>query len=116
MPIGDLFFIFTNSMKKFIYLIQSLESSKYKIGISKNPQKRLIQIQTGNGEELKIVAQYETENYSLIEGFLHRKYMHLKTKGEWFYLGLEEEMSFLSECEKAEENILILRLKGNEFI
>lgn len=103
-------------MKKYIYLIQSLESSNYKIGISKNPKKRLKQIQTGNGEELRLVGQYESEYYNLIEGFLHRKYEYLKTRGEWFYLSLEDELSFISECKKAEENILLLRSNGNEFI
>lgn len=103
-------------MKKFIYLIQSLESSKYKIGISKNPQKRLKQIQTGSAEEIRLVAQYETENYGHIEKYFHRKYEYLNTIGEWFNLTLENELSFIDECERVDRNIIYLKSEKNEFI
>lgn len=103
-------------MKKFIYLIQSLETSKYKIGVSKNPSKRIKQIQTGNGDDLKLVFQYESLHYKQIEKYLHNKYSYLKTRGEWYYLGLEEELSFMTDCKYAEENIDQLIANNNEFI
>lgn len=103
-------------MKKFVYLIQSLESSKYKIGVSNKPLKRLKQIQTGNAEEIRLVTQYETSNYGQIEKYFHRKYEYLNTIGEWFNLTLEDELSFIDECERVDRNITYLRSAGNEFI
>lgn len=101
---------------KFVYLIKSLESSTYKIGVSKSPERRLIQIQTGNSEQLQMVAKYPSENYRQIESYFHRKYEYLNTVGEWFNFGLENELSFLNECKQVDENIKFLKSSGNEFI
>lgn len=100
----------------YIYLIQSLESSRYKIGISKNPKKRIKELQTGSNEEIKLIHQYESEYARKIETTLHNRYAHLKTHGEWFSLTLSEEVVFIEECIKIEKNILILKEQGNTFI
>ena len=83
----------------FIYLIQNLETSRYKIGISKHPQKRIKQLQTGSGEELKLIHTYESD-----------------THGEWFDISLSEEVVLISECTKIDKNIKILKDQGNIFI
>jgi len=46
---------------KRVYLIQSLENSYYKIGVSKDPKKRIKQLQTGNSSELKLVESYPSD-------------------------------------------------------
>lgn len=100
----------------FVYLIQNLETSKYKIGVSKNPQKRIKQLQTGSGEELKLISVYETENARKIESALHNKFLMYKTNGEWFEFGISEEVDFTKTCKKIDEGIIFLKKSGNIFI
>ncbi|MHA2183072.1 MAG: GIY-YIG nuclease family protein [Promethearchaeota archaeon] len=103
-------------MKKHIYLIQSTETGRYKIGVSKNPHKRIKQLQTGSSEELNLINSFESEYYNKIEKGLHSTYSHLSVIGEWFNLTLNEEVSFINKCEKIEGDIKILKELGNEFI
>ena len=100
----------------YVYLIQSLENGYYKIGKSKNPNKRIEQLQTGNSSKLKLISTYQSELSNKIEGTLHRKYSYLKKEGEWFDLSIREEIVFQEECKKIEENILILKKNDNSFI
>lgn len=100
---------------KYIYLIQSLENSYYKIGISKNPHKRIAELQTGNPSSLKLVEIYQSEFASQIEVVLHRRYSHLQKEGEWFEMSIENEVLFRRECQIIEENLRFLKDK-NKFI
>jgi predicted GIY-YIG superfamily endonuclease len=101
---------------KSIYLIQSLENSYYKIGVSKHPNKRLKELQTGNSSELKLINTYKSEFAHQIERTLQRRYSHLKKEGEWFDLSIENEIVFKKECQKIEENLIFLKKSGNVFI
>lgn len=101
---------------KHIYLIQSLEDSRYKIGVSKHPKKRLKQLQTGNSSELKLVESYQSEFAYKIEKSLQRRYSYLKKEGEWFEMSISNEVSFLNECIEIEKNIIHLIESGNVFI
>jgi len=102
--------------KKYTYLIKDNENGLYKIGVAKNPQKRLKELQTGNPFELFIVDTYLTEYSNKIEKTLHRKYSYLKKEGEWFNLSIQEEVSFIDDCKKIEERIVILEYNENPFI
>jgi predicted GIY-YIG superfamily endonuclease len=101
---------------KYIYLIQSLENGYYKIGISKHPTKRLQQLQTGNSSSLKLIDVYQSERADKIEHILQRRYLHLHKKGEWFDLGISQEVNFKKECQKIEETLTFLKKSGNVFI
>ena len=101
---------------KQIYLIQSLENSYYKIGVSKNPQKRIKQLQTGNSSKLKLIDTFRTEHANVIEKTLQRRYNYLKKEGEWFDLSVLNELSFSDECKKIEESIMVLKRNNNLFI
>lgn len=101
---------------KFVYLIQSLENSHYKIGISKNPQRRIKELQTANSSQLKLVESYQSEYAEKIEGILHRRYSHLHKEGEWFDMSISNEVSFIDECRKIEKTIVDLKESGNIFI
>ena len=103
-------------MIKFVYLIFSEESGIYKVGVSKNPEKRLKQLQTGNGEKLVLKNKYESEHYNQIEKYFHSMYSPEKKVGEWFKFTLEHEMRFITECERVENNIKLLKENKNEFI
>ena len=101
---------------KYIYLIQSLEDGHYKIGVSKHPARRLLALQTGNSSKLKLIESYESEFAYSIEKSLQRRYSYLKKEGEWFYMSINNEVSFISECKIIEKNIIFLKNNGNVFI
>lgn len=100
---------------KSIYLIRG-NDGMYKIGIAKNPQKRLKQLQTGNSDELKIVETYQTNNASQLESILHNHYAYGKERGEWFDLSIADEARFLCMCENIDKMLYLLLDMGNEFI
>lgn len=102
--------------KKLVYLIQSLDSGKYKIGISNNPTKRIKNLQTGNGEKLKLIHMFESNFPSKLEKALHNKFSHLKLIGEWYNLTLEDECNFIYNCKKIENNLNTLVKYNNNFI
>ena len=101
---------------KEVYLIQSLEEGYYKIGISKNPKKRVKQLQTGNSSELKLINSYPSEYANKIEKTLHNLLSYCKKEGEWFDISLPDAMSFDVKCKQIENNIIILKKNGNVFI
>ena len=101
---------------KYVYLIQSLENSYYKIGISKHPTKRIEELQTGNASELRLIDTYQSEYANKIEKTLQRRYSHLRREGEWFDLGISQEVNFKKECQLIEETLVLLKKSGNVFI
>lgn len=100
---------------KTIYLIRAYDG-KCKIGITKNIDKRIRQLQTGNPEILTIQSQYLSEIASKIESVLHRMYRHKKISGEWFSLDIDDEVNFIDNCRKIEENLTILKHSENPYL
>lgn len=98
-----------------VYLIRG-NDGKYKIGIAKNPKKRILQLQTGNSDELVLIDSYASENASKIERTLHHQYSHARNMGEWFDLSISEEVNFLKNCKRIDESIELLRKMGNVFV
>lgn len=68
-------------------MIYFIRSGKYvKIGYSKNPKKRLDELQTGNPEKLKLIAVMQGNLQT--EKSLHDLYSNKRIRGEWFrYIG-----------------------------
>lgn len=104
--------------KGYVYLLMSVDSSDeitYKIGITRRDiNKRIKELQTGNGNKITLLKSYRTKNFLKVERFLHKKYGMSKTEAmnEWRTLTDENVLSFISDCEKADENIEFL-LKNN---
>lgn len=70
--------------KGYVYFLLWQERNLVKIGNSNNPKRRTMEIKTqifGTTTLLKVV---ETENPSREEKEYHKKFHHLKVKGEWF--------------------------------
>tara|TARA_Y100000310_G_C20334261_1_gene646713 strand:+ start:381 stop:680 length:300 start_codon:yes stop_codon:yes gene_type:complete len=65
-----------------LYFIQSDVTGMIKIGRSKDPQKRLKQLQTGNPNKLKLIASFEKEGWK--EKALHEELSRYRLEGEWF--------------------------------
>ena len=70
----------------YIYVIQEEVSKAFKIGISKNPQVRLKQLQTGNSSKLSLIYTTKAESRFKDELELHKLFEEYKLQGEWFQL------------------------------
>lgn len=93
----------------YIYLINQNDTSLYKIGISKDIEKRLKSLQTGSGISLILMKSFLTTNSFKLESSLHAYYKLKKVNSEWFELTLEDVEGFLNVCEKQENNLNILK-------
>jgi len=102
-------------MKKSVYLIRG-NDGRYKIGIAKDPKKRIKQLQTGNSDPLELIDTYQSENASTIETALHNRFSYVRNVGEWFDLSVIEEVRFQNLCKSIDESIEILQKMGNSFV
>ena len=71
--------------KDDLYIIQSDFTGMIKIGRSKDPNKRLKQLQTGNPNKLKLIASFKDMGWR--EKILHERLERWSEQGEWFNYG-----------------------------
>jgi hypothetical protein len=71
-----------------VYLLQV--GQLYKIGCSKNPEKRIRQLQTGSSASIRCIHLLPTDYYRQIERQLHLKFAAQRGLGEWFALRGED--------------------------
>ena len=98
----------------YVYLFKN--ENTYKIGVSKNPHKRIKQLQTGNGNRIKLVSVFESKFPTKLEKILHNIYKINRTVGEWFLLDTSIEQKFITECSNIENSLITLQKLGNTFI
>lgn len=72
----------------YVYLIKNNTTGNFKIGHSKDPEKRLKQLSTGSDAKLSLVHSLKCEKYKpyQVEKRIHRMFMLEKLKGEWYKL------------------------------
>ena len=99
----------------FVYLLgDSGQDNTFKIGMTRGKvEKRIKQLQTGNGEEIYLVNFYETDYPFFIERLLHTKLYPKQKRNEWFNLDTEDVINFKKYCEEIEINAEAL--KDNPF-
>ena len=99
----------------FVYLLGDFgQDNCFKIGITRGKiEKRIKQLQTGNGEEIYLVNYYETEYPFFIERNLHLKFCPERKRNEWFNLSNEDIVKFKDYCKLCEEQAI--SLKDNPF-
>jgi hypothetical protein len=68
----------------FVYLAKC--QNYYKIGKSKNPEQRIAEIQTCSPFAIRLIHILPAKNMDRLESNLHKKFDHLRIKGEWFEL------------------------------
>lgn len=103
----------------FVYLLMmSTEvGESHKIGITKNSvSKRVKSLQTGNPNPISILQVYESQNYKLVEKWLHGQFNMSKTlaNNEWFQLTNDQVRDFLGYAKKGDD-IVSLMLRDNPF-
>jgi len=85
----------------YLYLIGAGDvfNLPVKIGISINTNDRLATLQTASWMELKAHFQSEpVTNVIYLEEWLHFRYDHLRIRGEWFTLTINEYVSIVQMC------------------
>lgn len=99
----------------FVYLLgDSGQDNIFKIGVTRGSvEKRIKQLQTGNGEEIYLVNYYETDYPFFLERSLHLKFYPKQKRNEWFILNCDDIMKFKEYCSLFEENAK--SLKDNPF-
>ena len=68
----------------YVYAIRNTTTGNIKLGISRNPEQRLKQLQTGNDCTLELVAYSRAENRFQDEAALHHAHAAAHIRGEWF--------------------------------
>jgi DNA segregation ATPase FtsK/SpoIIIE-like protein len=89
---------------RYVYLVRAGEN-KYKIGVSRNVQKRIAALQTSNIHLVELVCAKRTTIDSHIEKQLHKKVREFSGTGgkEWFHLSPEQAIEIAIEISKAPE-------------
>lgn len=108
--------------KKYVYLFQVEGTNVYKIGNSKHPDKRLLEVQVGCPFKVVEIARYETRFATKIESLLHTRYNLKKEdedgrelQGEFFALNKEDRDTFEENCKKADEAFILLSESNSYF-
>lgn len=81
-----------------LYIIGNVQQNICKIGVSKNPSKRLKQIQTGCPFKVSILAYVEHLGRDS-EKEMHKRYKGDRMQGEWFRIN-DEIRSIIGEKSK----------------
>lgn len=68
----------------YVYAIKDPESGRIKLGISKDPERRVKQLQTGCSSKLELMAYRKAENRYKDEAECHRLNSDIHVRGEWF--------------------------------
>lgn len=72
-------------MRGYVYAIQD-ESARIKLGFAVDVDARILELQTGNAEQLTIVYRLMVEDMKKAEDSLHMLFASSHIRGEWFNL------------------------------
>lgn len=72
----------------FVYLAQS--GQQYKIGKSKHPEQRILQLSTASPQAVTLICAIAVDDMTSAEAELHRQFANKRIRGEWFALSLED--------------------------
>jgi hypothetical protein len=76
---------------KFLYLFRQIGTDDYKIGISKHPEKRILELNTGNPQKMELIYKLETKVPYKLESSLHKFFISKRyEKSEWFLFNNED--------------------------
>ena len=78
----------------FVYLARNGSTNWYKIGISKQPYRRMTQLQVGTPLEITLVERIFSMDAPKLEKALHEYYQAYWMRGEWFDLPTGEVVIF----------------------
>lgn len=81
--------------QSFLYVIAASTIGPVKLGISKAPEKRVRQLQTGHAQRLHLfhTEPVAASSARMLEGLLHKSYHHVRMAGEWFDMTAEDAIA-----------------------
>lgn len=94
--------------KAYVYILKVNSDGIYKVGVSKNVERRVKQLQTGNPEPIEIVKTFLSEYPYKIESLLHRRFKRNQVQGECYYLSEQDIQTFEENCAISERNLSIM--------
>lgn len=94
--------------KAYVYIIKVSPDGIYKIGVSKNPEKRIKQLQTGNPEKIELIKTFLSSYPYKMENVFHRRFKRNHVQGECYYLSQEDIEHFEESCRICETNFEIM--------
>ena len=97
----------------YVYLIKDTLNNIYRIGVTKDLNKRLRNLQTGNSNYLTLLSSYQTKYPFRLETMLHNKFKEYRILNEWYELPKRIVNNFNAECESLDN--IITSLKDNPF-
>lgn len=78
----------------YIYVIAASSEGPVKIGFSKEPEKRLRQLQTGHSEPLHLFYKEEVNDAArLMEKAVHDTIGYKRARGEWFNVTADDAIA-----------------------
>lgn len=101
--------------RAYVYLLKVSSEGIYKIGVSRNVERRVKQLQTGNPEPIEIVKTFLSQYPYKIENVLHRRYRLNHVQGECFYLSKDDIEHFEESCKICETNFEILDERNDPY-
>jgi hypothetical protein len=69
---------------RYVYFMRTADPRWVKIGVARDPEARRRELQGGNPFRIEVAALIEAEAPFEVENFLHRRFKHLRSQGEWF--------------------------------
>jgi hypothetical protein len=74
----------------WLYVIHMKGTSFYKIGVTRDVNKRLLQLQAGNPVRLSVVLRTKCNNAKKTEVLVHSKLQKYSVHGEWFEVDFDK--------------------------
>lgn len=89
-----------------VYVVEQEGTGLFKIGYtaSDDAGRRVKTLQTGNGNELRLLGSFRCAGRAT-EAALHRRFSDRRRLGEWFALSLDDARNILDESWRAAQNI-----------
>lgn len=84
----------------YVYLIKSADGL-WKIGETKDPEKRIKSLQVSSRHSLSYECLIETDDVHSLERQLHTKFAETHSHGEWFYLA-ENDVQYIKSLAEVE--------------
>lgn len=84
---------------EYVYVIRHGDDPLYKIGIARDPDKRVRELSTGAPRPLSVVARKPLARARPAERALHRLYQRDRARGEWFELNDEAAAELIARVE-----------------
>lgn len=83
-----------NNKPGYVYLMHGIGTEWYKIGLSIDPDKRRVSLETKSPYEIELLNAHKVDDMYTEEAFWHEKFAEKRANGEWFTLSEDDVHEF----------------------